>query len=216
MSNMMNRYHYDPPSSSLFHQYSPHSNESFSIGDQPMSAASKRRSSIFIKDRLNYLKSRLNNSSQSSIQTNKLASKSDRNLVPKNGNEGGEQLRFFLTRHAERIDQAIGNLWFEKAFDQNGKYNRINLNLPNRLPFRADKRDFIGDSPITEIGKFQARLTGNALDLSGYKTNYCYVSPALRCIQTAHQMLKGIRACNFFQALYSISFHVIGKLFSFS
>lgn len=186
---------------SSFSQYpqAPHSNESFSIGDQPVSVGVKRRSSMFLKDRLNYLKSRLNNASESSIKTNKnnsgkLQSKSERTLIVNNRNilEGGEQLRFFLARHAERVDQAIGNLWYEKAFDQNGKYTRINLNLPNRLPFRADKRDFIGDSPITEIGKFQARLTGNALDINGYKINYCYVSPALRCIQTAHQMLKGI------------------------
>lgn len=62
--------------------------------------------------------------------------------------------------------------------------------MPNRLPTKADKKDFINDSPITEVGKFQARLTGDALASQGYKFNYCYVSPALRCIQTAHQILK--------------------------
>ena len=79
----------------------------------------------------------------------------------------------------------------EKSFDHNGKYQRINLNMPKNLPPRLDKRDYIGDSPITEVGKFQARLTGEALlDIQGAKFNYCYVSPSLRCIQTAHQILK--------------------------
>lgn len=184
----MNRYQQE---SNFSHHYFPHSNESFSVGDQPISVGSKRRSSIFIKDRLHYLKSRLNNASESSMQINKLQPKMVKST------EGSEQLRFFLARHAERIDQAIGNLWYDKAFDQNGKYQRINLNLPNRLPFRADRKDFIGDSPITEIGKFQARLTGNALDIGGYKVNYCYASPALRCIQTAHQILKGKNSSNY-------------------
>jgi len=146
LNHPMSRFQYEP-----FLNYLPNSNESFSIGDQPiLSSSSKRRSSLFIKDRLNYLKSRLNNPSESSIQVNKqLQSKSDRTLMNKSA-EGGEQIRFFLARHAERIDQAIGNLWYEKAFDQNGRYQRINLNLPNRLPYRVDKKDFIGDSPITE------------------------------------------------------------------
>jgi hypothetical protein len=146
----MSRFQYEP-----FLNYLPNSNESFSIGDQAIissASSSKRRSSLFIKDRLNYLKSRLNNPSESSLQVNKLQSKSDRTLMK--SSEGGEQIRFFLARHAERIDQAIGNLWYEKAFDQNGRYQRINLNLPNRLPYRSDKKDFIGDSPITE-GKFK-------------------------------------------------------------
>ena len=99
-------------------------------------------------------------------------------------------MRIFFARHAERIDIAFGYNWIEKAFDQDGKYQRINLNMPNRLPTRLDKKDFIGDSPITEIGKFQARLTGDALGSQGYKFSYCYVSPSLRCIQTAHQILK--------------------------
>lgn len=101
-------------------------------------------------------------------------------------------LRFFFVRHGERIDLAFGPQWIDQSFDRNGKYRRINLNMPSDLPARPSKRDFLGDSPLTEIGKFQARLTGDALGNEGYRLHYCYVSPALRCIQTAHQILQAM------------------------
>ena len=100
-------------------------------------------------------------------------------------------LRFFIARHGERIDLAFGPSWLEQAFDKNGVYKRVNLNLPAELPSRQSKRDFIGDSPLTEIGQFQAKLTGEALGTEGWKMHVCYASPALRCIQTAHYILQG-------------------------
>lgn len=115
-------------------------------------------------------------------------------VLPPNSNPKSQQingvLRYFFVRHGERIDLSFGPQWIEQAFDRNGKYRRINLNMPYELPQRSSKREFLGDSPITEIGQFQARLTGEALNNEGYKIHYCYVSPALRCIQTAHQILK--------------------------
>lgn len=89
------------------------------------------------------------------------------------------------------MDLAFGPQWIEQSFDRAGKYRRTNLNMPLDLPQRPSKRDFLGDSPLTEVGQFQARLTGDALGNEGYKIHYCYVSPALRCIQTAHQILLG-------------------------
>jgi ubiquitin-associated and SH3 domain-containing protein len=71
---------------------------------------------------------------------------------------------------------------------------RFNLNMPFDLPAKNSRREYIGDSPLTEIGKFQANLTGEALGHEGYRVHYCYASPAFRCIQTAHNILKG----NFF------------------
>jgi len=53
-------------------------------------------------------------------------------------------LRFFFARHGERIDLAFGPQWIEQAFDRNGKYRRINLNMPSDLPTRTVKREFIG------------------------------------------------------------------------
>ena len=73
-----------------------------------------------------------------------------------------------------------------------GNYQRINLNMPIALPRRKNPmHDFIGDSPITEIGASQARLTGEALAANDCIAQYCYSSPALRCIQTAHYILQG-------------------------
>lgn len=63
------------------------------------------------------------------------------------------------------------------------------LSLPRR---RNPLRDFIGDSPITEIGATQARLTGEALAATDCLAQYCYSSPSLRCIQTSHNILKGM------------------------
>lgn len=110
---------------------------------------------------------------------------------PQRSLQASNLLRFFIARHGERIDLTFGLQWIEKSFDQNGKYKRVNLNMPNDLPVRSTKREFIGDSPLTEIGKFQAKLTGEALGIEGYKLHYCYSSPSLRCIQTAHKILKG-------------------------
>lgn len=64
--------------------------------------------------------------------------------------------------------------------------------MPVSLPRRRNPlRDFLGDSPITEIGTSQARLTGEALAANDCLAQYCYASPALRCIQTAHYLLQG-------------------------
>jgi ubiquitin-associated SH3 domain-containing protein len=65
--------------------------------------------------------------------------------------------------------------------------------MPLSLPRRRNPfRDFIGDSPITEIGASQARLTGEALAANDSFAQYCYSSPSLRCIQTAHHILQGM------------------------
>ena len=74
----------------------------------------------------------------------------------------------------------------------------MNLNMPMTLPRRRNPfRDFVGDSPITEIGASQARLTGEALAANDSLAQYCYSSPSLRCIQTAHYILQGLRTFSF-------------------
>ncbi len=110
---------------------------------------------------------------------------------PERSQQFPNQLRFFFARHGERIDLTFGANWLEEAFDKQGKYRRTNLNMPSMLPIRNSKRDFIGDSPLTEVGKFQARLTGEALGTESYRIHFCYASPAMRCIQTAQQILQG-------------------------
>ncbi|CAF0866695.1 unnamed protein product [Rotaria sp. Silwood1] len=102
-------------------------------------------------------------------------------------------IRLFCIRHGERVDFAFGPSWPELAFDKAGNYHRINLNMPLSLPHRRNPfRDFIADSPITEIGASQARLTGEALAANESLAQYCYSSPSLRCIQTAHYILQGM------------------------
>jgi ubiquitin-associated SH3 domain-containing protein len=99
-------------------------------------------------------------------------------------------MNFVILRHGERVDLVFGPQWIETSFDRNGNYRRTNLNMPTALPHRPIKRDYNGDSPITEVGKFQAKLTGTALNEESFKFDYCYVSPSLRCIQTAHHVLQ--------------------------
>jgi hypothetical protein len=129
-----------------------------------------------------------NNSSNIFYSENPLMQKKFQ-LNPHKSMQTASLLRFFFVRHGERIDLAFGPQWIEQSFDRQGKYRRVNLNMPNDLPIRPSKREFLGDSPLTEIGQFQARLTGDALGNEGYKIHHCYVSPALRCIQTAHHIL---------------------------
>ncbi|UJR29127.1 hypothetical protein I4U23_010341 [Adineta vaga] len=118
-------------------------------------------------------------------------SRSDPLIVATTTNPG--LIRLFCIRHGERVDFALGPSWPENAFDKSGKYHRINLNMPLSLPRRRNPfRDFIGDSPITEIGASQARLTGEALAANDSLAQYCYCSPSLRCIQTAYYMLQGM------------------------
>ncbi|VDL20161.1 unnamed protein product, partial [Hymenolepis diminuta] len=71
-----------------------------------------------------------------------------------------------------------------------GLYHRLNLNMPPRLPVREDIIDHTLDSPLTQIGLFVAGACGRALAESGVRFSACYVSPALRCVQTACHLLK--------------------------
>ncbi|XP_041470818.1 ubiquitin-associated and SH3 domain-containing protein B-like [Lytechinus variegatus] len=103
--------------------------------------------------------------------------------------------RLFIIRHGERVDVTFGEQWLIHCFDQQGKYQRKNLNMPKKVPQRpGGAQDFKKDSPITEMGVYQARMTGEALKAAGVKISYCYSSPALRCSQTAHAVLQGLEA----------------------
>ncbi|KAL8604669.1 hypothetical protein ACOMHN_013449 [Nucella lapillus] len=97
----------------------------------------------------------------------------------------------FVMRHGERCDFVFSRNWCDKCFDAKGIYTRTNLNLPRMMVKRKNFKDFQRDSPLTEIGRCQARLTGEALRDAGVDISFIYVSPALRCIQTATEVLKG-------------------------
>ena len=65
--------------------------------------------------------------------------------------------------------------------------------MPKELPKRrGGPQDFCRDSPITELGLFQARLTGEGMREQGIKIHNVITSPALRCAQTANAILHGL------------------------
>ena len=98
-----------------------------------------------------------------------------------------------MVRHAERVDITFGHQWLQYSFDKDNSYHRRNLNMPKTVPIRkGGASDFKGDTPITEMGIVQARLTGEAMSEQGIPIHHIYSSPALRCVQTADSILKGM------------------------
>lgn len=95
-------------------------------------------------------------------------------------------------RHGERCDFAFGRSWVNKSFDKGGQYTQLDLNLPVSMIPRDNHKDFTKDSPLTEIGKFQARATGDAFKRAGVNIQHVFVSPALRCVQTAQGVVDGM------------------------
>lgn len=102
--------------------------------------------------------------------------------------------RLFILRHAERVDVTFGKQWIQLSFDPDGSYHRRNLNMPKEIPKRkGGPMDFTKDSPITETGLFQARLTGEGMREQGIRISHVFSSPALRCVQTANAILQGLQ-----------------------
>lgn len=48
------------------------------------------------------------------------------------------------------------------------------------------------DPPLTELGLWQARETSSSLHERGVRLTHIYCSPALRCVQTALEVLRGM------------------------
>lgn len=49
----------------------------------------------------------------------------------------------------------------KQSFDTNGRYHPFDLNLPRNLPKRNDGFEmFASDTPLTEMGYLQSKLTG--------------------------------------------------------
>lgn len=103
-----------------------------------------------------------------------------------------------VIRHGERIDFTFNREhqhWVRKAFESpSGKYTRFDINMPRSMPTRAkDGPDgFVMDTPLTEIGYLQAKITGRALKDAGVSVSHVYCSSALRCVQTTVGILKGM------------------------
>ncbi|OQR75845.1 protein UBASH3A-like [Tropilaelaps mercedesae] len=100
--------------------------------------------------------------------------------------------RLYVVRHAERIDFTFGP-WIETCFDQQGNYMPKDINMPKAvLPRKA--MDYLKDSPLTRMGLYQARMTGEAMYASGVHFSQVFCSPSLRCVQTAASILKALNS----------------------
>ena len=98
----------------------------------------------------------------------------------------------FVARHGERVDFTFGANWIPVCFDETGAYDcGKDLNLPPVLPKRSPG-GFLFDSPLTRVGRFQARLLGQKLGSEGVTFRHAYASPALRCVETCHEILIGL------------------------
>jgi len=96
------------------------------------------------------------------------------------------------------VDHRFSDAWVEKCLDKEGHYTRQNLNQPEDLPKRQGyPQTFIRDSPLTEIGSLQATLRGQGIGAAKILQEdfEVYISPSLRCVQTATNILKAMNIC---------------------
>ncbi|XP_049280065.1 protein UBASH3A homolog isoform X4 [Anopheles funestus] len=98
--------------------------------------------------------------------------------------------KVYLMRHGERIDFTFGT-WVPYCFDEAGNYVRKDLNMPKTLPDRKPSL-WQRDSPLTNVGRYQALLVGEGMKDAGVHIEKVYCSPSFRCIQTATSVLEGL------------------------
>ncbi|BFF91202.1 protein UBASH3A homolog [Drosophila madeirensis] len=101
--------------------------------------------------------------------------------------------KVYIMRHGERVDFTFGT-WIPYCFDEFGNYMRKDLNMPKTLPRRKNSPEgWQNDSPLTNVGVFQANLIGQALLEANVQVDHVYCSPSYRCIQTCTSALEGLQ-----------------------
>jgi broad specificity phosphatase PhoE len=101
-------------------------------------------------------------------------------------------MRFFIMRHGERIDRYFGPNWYLSAFNEKNQYRPYHSNFPATLPYRSNKFIWALDTPLTSSGLQAAKQFGRNLASKGFQPTHVYSSPAMRCVITTIQMLKGL------------------------
>jgi len=100
--------------------------------------------------------------------------------------------RLYVMRHGERCDFTFGKSWVDRCFDSSGKYTQCDINLPKNVLPRKSHKEYLLDSPLTEVGKFHSLATGEAFKRAGISIKHVYVSPSLRCVETAQGVINGM------------------------
>ena len=104
-------------------------------------------------------------------------------------------LRLIILRHGERVDTTLGENWYEQVFGgvpSAPVQSYSHPKLPRRLPHRPNTYLYMFDPPITRAGEQMAFTRGQQLARLGGQVDYCYSSPASRCILTANGLLHGL------------------------
>lgn len=66
--------------------------------------------------------------------------------------------------------------------------------MPKTLPRRKNSPEgWQNDSPLTNVGVYQANLIGQALLEAQVQIDHVYCSPSYRCIQTCTSALEGLK-----------------------
>ncbi|KAK0410123.1 hypothetical protein QR680_004959 [Steinernema hermaphroditum] len=90
-----------------------------------------------------------------------------------------------VMRHGERTDDLFPG-WIERS-TRSGRYVPYDLNMPRDLRFLdRPMRNFHMDTPLTMLGSLLAQFVGRGMAGVRKAPDVVYASPALRCVQTAH------------------------------
>ncbi|TKR88330.1 hypothetical protein L596_012587 [Steinernema carpocapsae] len=103
----------------------------------------------------------------------------------------GGSRRVIIMRHAERVDRVFPT--WTRLWLRYGNYVQYDLNLPTTVPKRrGGAKAFEADPPITEYGRSSAQLAAKAMRRMKHPVTAIVCSPALRCIQTAQEIMRDI------------------------